>query len=66
VLEEELARADSVEAALEAYADRRFERCRYVVETSALLSDWQANPGTPGADPTRLGVESAQVLARPF
>jgi 2-polyprenyl-6-methoxyphenol hydroxylase-like FAD-dependent oxidoreductase len=66
VLEEELAVADSVDAALMAFAQRRFERCRYVVETSALMSDWQAHPGTPGADPARIAVESSRILAEPY
>jgi 2-polyprenyl-6-methoxyphenol hydroxylase-like FAD-dependent oxidoreductase len=66
VLAEELAAADGIDAALTAYAQRRYERCRYVVESSAQMSHWQVHPGTPGADPARLGVESAQVLAQPY
>jgi thioredoxin reductase len=38
---------------------------RYVVESSARMSHWQVHPGTPGADPAGLGVESAHVLAQP-
>ena len=66
VLAEELRAADSLDAALTAYVRRRFERCRYVVESSAQMSYWQAHPGTPGADPAGLGVESARILAEPY
>ncbi|WP_404478497.1 FAD-dependent monooxygenase [Novosphingobium sp. BL-52-GroH] len=47
VLAEELARADSVAAGLAAYEERRFERCRDVIETSVSLGQLQLNHGSP-------------------
>lgn len=48
VLAEELARADSVEAALEAYQERRYDRCRDVVESSVAIGNLQLAHGNPG------------------
>ena len=45
VLAEEVARADSVEAAFRAFRDRRFERCKYVVEASRAISLGQIGKG---------------------
>jgi 2-polyprenyl-6-methoxyphenol hydroxylase-like FAD-dependent oxidoreductase len=66
VLGEELAARGSVDDALQAFVDRRFERCRLVVETSAQLSTWQAHPGTPGADPEGLMGSTMAAVAQPF
>jgi 2-polyprenyl-6-methoxyphenol hydroxylase-like FAD-dependent oxidoreductase len=66
VLAEELAEHDDIGRALSAYGKRRFERCRFVVETSAQLSHWQANPGTPGADETGLTIKAGGLLAEPY
>jgi 2-polyprenyl-6-methoxyphenol hydroxylase-like FAD-dependent oxidoreductase len=48
VLAEELARGTSVDAALAAYEERRFERCRDVVETSVAIGQLQLDHGNPG------------------
>ena len=66
VLGEELAATDSVDDALQAFVERRWERCRLVVETSAQLSTWQAHPGTPGADPDGLMGSTMAAVAQPF
>lgn len=47
-------------------AERRIERCRLVVEGSLQLSRWEREPETPGADPTRLIVETFAALAAPI
>lgn len=47
VLAQELARADTVDAALRAYEDRRFDRCRDVVETSVSIGKLQLEHGRP-------------------
>jgi 2-polyprenyl-6-methoxyphenol hydroxylase-like FAD-dependent oxidoreductase len=47
VLAEELARAATVEQALLAYQERRFERCRDVVETSVEIGKLQLAHGRP-------------------
>lgn len=47
VLAEELARTDSVEQGLQAYQDRRFDRCRDVIETSVAVGRLQLEHGDP-------------------
>lgn len=47
VLAEELALADTVEAGLQAYQVRRFERCRDVIETSVAVGRLQLEHGDP-------------------
>lgn len=47
VLAEELDCADSVEAGLQAYHDRRIARCRDVVETSVAVGALQLEGGSP-------------------
>lgn len=63
---EELAAAPTVDDALRAFCKRRFDRCKYVVETASQLSDWQLHPGTPGADHQRVTAEAFGRLAGPF
>jgi 2-polyprenyl-6-methoxyphenol hydroxylase-like FAD-dependent oxidoreductase len=47
VLAEELAKADTVDAALAAYEDRRFERCRDVIESSVGIGRLQLEHRPP-------------------
>ena len=47
VLAEELARTDDVAAALNAYQDRRYDRCRDVIETSVAVGKLQLEHGDP-------------------
>ncbi len=47
-------------------SERRFERCRMVVEGSLQLSRWEREPDAPGADPTRLIRETFAALAAPI
>ena len=65
-LGEELSGRASVPDALEAYSKRRFERCRYVVETSKQILYWQLHPDTPGADQEGLRAAAIEVLSGPF
>jgi 2-polyprenyl-6-methoxyphenol hydroxylase-like FAD-dependent oxidoreductase len=46
-LVDEIAKADRIEAGLEAYHSRRFERCRDVVETSVAVGALQLSGGSP-------------------
>ncbi|WAC59034.1 FAD-dependent oxidoreductase [Brevundimonas sp. SL130] len=46
VLVEELARIDDLPAALAAFEERRWERCRMVVENSGRLADIEINSGS--------------------
>ncbi|HXZ54755.1 MAG TPA: FAD-dependent oxidoreductase [Burkholderiales bacterium] len=65
VLAEELARADSVPAALEAFVCRRFERCRMVVENSLEIGRLEMS-GAPPADQTAVVARSLAALAAPI
>ena len=47
-------------------SERRFERCRLVVEGSLQLSQWEREPDTPGADPGHLIGETFKALAAPI
>jgi 2-polyprenyl-6-methoxyphenol hydroxylase-like FAD-dependent oxidoreductase len=66
VLSEELAVGDSVDAALERFMERRYERCRMVVENSAQISDWERAPAGAGGDAAALTGESVALLAQPI
>jgi 2-polyprenyl-6-methoxyphenol hydroxylase-like FAD-dependent oxidoreductase len=66
VLGAELASASSIPAGLKAYSERRFDRCRYVVESSVQLSAWQILPETPDEEQRRLFGEAVAVLAGPY
>lgn len=60
VLAEEIAAASSVEAALAAYEERRYERCRDVVESSIAIGNAQL----AGAGPEQVGGMIGQALHR--
>lgn len=47
VLAEELANAKTAEAALKAYQDRRFDRCRYVIVSSVAIGQMQLDHASP-------------------
>ena len=50
VLGEELAGEQPLAAALDAFMARRFERCKFVVDNSLQIGEWEKNP-TPDANP---------------
>jgi 2-polyprenyl-6-methoxyphenol hydroxylase-like FAD-dependent oxidoreductase len=66
VLGEVLEREESLERALTAFMERRYERCRLVVENSLQLGEWEKRPDDPEADPAGLSNESFAALAAPF
>ncbi|MGW5554733.1 FAD-dependent monooxygenase, partial [Nocardia beijingensis] len=66
VLGEEIANATNIPDALHAYSKRRFDRCKYVVDTSVQLSAWQIQPETPDAEQQRLSGEAFAILAGPY
>jgi 2-polyprenyl-6-methoxyphenol hydroxylase-like FAD-dependent oxidoreductase len=66
VLSEELAVGDAIEVALERFMQRRWERCRTVVENSAQISDWERAPAGAGGDAAALTGESMALLAQPI
>lgn len=65
VLAQELARGDTLETALTAYHDRRFERCRYIVEASRAICEGQIGVG-PLIDNAQATREMFGVIAQPI
>ncbi|MEZ0244915.1 MAG: FAD-dependent monooxygenase [Sphingomonas sp.] len=65
VLAQELERADTAEAALAAYEERRYERCRDVVETSLAVGAAQLAGGPPEQIGGMIGG-ALHRLAAPF
>jgi 2-polyprenyl-6-methoxyphenol hydroxylase-like FAD-dependent oxidoreductase len=66
VLGELLAKGDDLQAALEGFVARRYERCRMVVENSVQLSEWEKDAAAHGEEAGRLQVEIHTALAAPF
>ena len=65
ILAEELCQAPDVQTGLRRFADRRWERCRLVVENGLQLLRWELNPHTAGADPAELMRRSQLAIAAP-
>ncbi len=65
VLAEELAKAESPEEAFAAYRERRFERCRYIVESSLAICHGQLGKGPP-VDNHKATAEMFEVTAQPI
>lgn len=65
VLAEELGKAADVDAALTAYRDRRFERCRYIVESSLAICKGQIGEGPP-IDNHKATAEMFAVVSQPI
>ncbi|MBS1239994.1 MAG: 2-polyprenyl-6-methoxyphenol hydroxylase [Proteobacteria bacterium] len=65
VLAEELARHATPEAAFAAYRDRRFERCRTIVESSLAICMGQLGKG-PLLDNAKATAEMFQLVAQPI
>ena len=66
VLGDELSSHADLGDALEAFMERRWERCRLVVENSLQLGEWEKHPDDPSADPAGLMDASLAVLAGSF
>jgi 2-polyprenyl-6-methoxyphenol hydroxylase-like FAD-dependent oxidoreductase len=66
VLSDELAVGDAVEAALERFMERRWDRCRTVVENSTQISEWERAPAGAGGDAVALTGASMALLAQPI
>jgi 2-polyprenyl-6-methoxyphenol hydroxylase-like FAD-dependent oxidoreductase len=65
VLADELARHDEIETALTAYRDRRFERCRYIVESSLAICMGQLDKAPP-VDNHKATAEMFAVVSQPI
>jgi 2-polyprenyl-6-methoxyphenol hydroxylase-like FAD-dependent oxidoreductase len=66
VLAEVLEGQGVLEAALAQFMQRRFERCRIVVENSLQLGEWEKTPDDPEADPAGLSNQTMAAMAAPF
>ncbi len=66
VLAEELASSQTLDDALTNFGQRRFERCKLVVDNSVQLGIWEQHPEDPEADPGGLSGTSWAALAEPF
>jgi 2-polyprenyl-6-methoxyphenol hydroxylase-like FAD-dependent oxidoreductase len=66
VLAELAAELDDVTALGEAFTARRFERCRFVVESSAQISAWQTEPDPRVEDQRALMGQAMGRLAQPY
>ena len=65
VLADELGRHETPEQAFAAYRDRRFERCRYIVEESLAICRGQLGEG-PLVDNARVTAEMFAVVSQPI
>lgn len=65
VLADELGRHATPEEAFEAYRDRRFERCRYIVEKSLAICRGQLGEG-PLVDNAKATAEMFEIVAQPI
>jgi len=65
VIAEELGRHEEPASAFAAYRERRFERCRYVVERSLEICRGQLGQGPP-VDNAKAGAEMNALLAKPI
>lgn len=65
VLAEELPRADTPEAAFDAYRARRYDRCRYIVEQSLAICMGQLGKG-PAVDNHKATAEMFAVVSQPI
>lgn len=65
VLADELSRHDTVEAALRAYRDRRYERCAYIVKSSLAICQGQLG-FAPAVDNHKATAEMFAVVAQPI
>lgn len=66
VLGDLLQQEHHLETALQAFGERRWERCRLVNENSLQLGEWEKRPGDPHADPGGLIGASLAFLAQPY
>jgi naringenin degradation protein FdeE len=65
VLAELLSESAELETALQAFARRRYERCRLVVENAVQLGEWEKHQSDPDADPVGLTASTWAALAQP-
>ncbi len=65
VLRDELSREQTLAEALDAYVDRRYERCRRIVEGSEAIGAWEQDHSLP-IDPSQLRMEVTMAAMAPI
>lgn len=65
VLGELLQRDVAVETLLREFMQRRYERCRFIVESSVQVGHWEQHPELAG-DPVALTAKMLEVVAAPI
>jgi 2-polyprenyl-6-methoxyphenol hydroxylase-like FAD-dependent oxidoreductase len=65
VLGELMARTASVPVLLEEFMQRRYERCRFIVESSLQLGEWEQHP-VASSDPVGLTARMLETVAAPI
>jgi 2-polyprenyl-6-methoxyphenol hydroxylase-like FAD-dependent oxidoreductase len=65
VLGELVAQGGEIKAMLERFVSRRFERCKFTVESSLQIGEWEQHP-VEGADPVQIIREMHRVMALPI
>jgi len=66
VLGELLASESELETVMQKFMERRFERCKMVVQNSVQLSEWEKNAAEHEADAGQLQTDSFVALAAPI
>ncbi|MGY1602212.1 FAD-dependent monooxygenase [Geodermatophilus sp. SYSU D00815] len=66
VLAAMLAADDDVHGVLQRFGERRFERCRLVVDASVRLGEWEQDPPADPAAPGQLTGRTLGALAAPY
>ncbi|HEY2604205.1 MAG TPA: FAD-dependent oxidoreductase [Thermoleophilaceae bacterium] len=65
VLAEELSSRDSLAAALDAYMERRYERCKMIVDGSETIGRWEIDHSLP-IDPTKVRTDVTMAAMAPI
>jgi 2-polyprenyl-6-methoxyphenol hydroxylase-like FAD-dependent oxidoreductase len=66
VLAELLQEDAPIEAVLSRFVERRYDRCRLVVENAVQLGEWEKDTSDPRADPIGLTESTWAALAQPI
>ena len=65
VLGELFARNLPIDELLPAFMQRRYERCKFIFESSLQIGAWEQRP-TPDADPAALTKKMLATMAQPI
>jgi len=65
VLAEELQKDVPLKSSLDGFVQRRFERCKRILEASLQIGEWEMNPD-PKADVANLMAKVAQTVVQPI